>query len=154
MSFILSCSRRSVLLLPILSLVILLSPSAQSAGDLTQRPDRLPVLTLGKLTETELLDYFMAPTEYRLETGKSYRLKVQASGLKEYALQAPEFFSSIYIRKVEAGGVEIKGVGLSELEFEEEGEAEIFFVPIRSGEFSFYIKGHEKRGMTGVFIVE
>ncbi|WP_409525511.1 copper-binding protein [Nitrincola sp. MINF-07-Sa-05] len=154
MSFPSSCSGKAALSLSVLTLSIMLSAPAQSAGDLTQRPDRLPELTLGKLTETELLDYFMEPTEYRLETGKSYRLKVQASGLKEYALQAPGFFSSIYIRKVEAGGVEIKGLGLSELEFEEAGEAEIFFVPIRSGEFPFYVKGHEERGMTGMFIVE
>lgn len=154
MPYVLSFSGKSVLCLSVFILSMLLSASAQSAGDLTQRPDRLPVLSLGKLTDTEILDYFMEPTEYRLVTGQSYRLKIQASGLKEYALQAPAFFSSIYIRKVEAGGVEIKGMGLSELEFEEEGEAEIFFVPVRNGEFPFYVKGHEERGMTGVFIVE
>lgn len=125
-----------------------------SAGDLTQRPERLDPLMLGKLTDSEILDYYMEPKEYNFETGKSYRLKIQASGLKEYAFRAPGFFEAIYIRKVEAGGVEIKGLGLNELEFEDVGEAEIFFVPVRAGEFPFYIKGHEERGMTGVFIVE
>ncbi|GAB2586424.1 cupredoxin domain-containing protein [Nitrincola alkalisediminis] len=136
------------------AIAISVSGMAWSAGDLTQRPERLEPIQLGKLTDTELLDYFMEPKEYTFETGKSYRLKIQASGLKEYAFQAPKFFESIYIRKVEAGGVEIKGVGLTELEFEDKGEAEIFFVPIRPGEFPFYIKGHEERGMTGVFKVE
>lgn len=138
----------------ILGLALSFSGVVFAAGDLTQRPERLPALTLGKLTDAELLDYFMEPKEYRLETGKSYRLKIQASGLKEYALRAPAFFENIYIRKVEAGGVEIKGVGLNELEFEAKGEAEIFFVPIRPGKFPFFIKGHESRGMEGHIIVE
>lgn len=133
---------------------ILSSSLAWSAGDLTQRPERIQPLELGKLTDAELLDYHMEPKEYTFETGKSYRLKIQASGLKEYAFRAPSFFEAIYIRKVEAGGVEIKGVGLNELEFEDAGEAEIFFVPVRAGEFPFFIKGHEERGMTGVFKVE
>ncbi|EXJ10861.1 copper-binding protein [Nitrincola nitratireducens] len=101
------------------AIAISVSGMAWSAGDLTQRPERLEPIQLGKLTDTELLDYFMEPKEYTFETGKSYRLKIQASGLKEYAFQAPKFFESIYIRKVEAGGVEIKGVGLTELEFED-----------------------------------
>jgi uncharacterized cupredoxin-like copper-binding protein len=134
--------------------LLLSSGMVWSAGDLTQRPERLQPLELGKLTDTELLDYHMEPKEYTFETGQSYRLKIQASGLKEYAFRAPGFFEAIYIRKIEAGGVEIKGVGLNELEFEDEGEAEIFFVPVRSGEFPYFIKGHEERGMTGVFKVE
>lgn len=134
--------------------LMLSSSLVWSAGDLTQRPERLQALELGKLTDTELLDYHMEPKEYTFETGQSYRLKIQASGLKEYAFRAPGFFEAIYIRKIEAGGVEIKGVGLNELEFEDAGEAEIFFVPVRAGEFPFFIKGHEERGMTGVFKVE
>ncbi|KGK41619.1 hypothetical protein LH51_13450 [Nitrincola sp. A-D6] len=134
--------------------LLLSSSMVWSAGDLAQRPERLQPIELGKLTETELLDYYMQPKEYTFVTGQSYRLKIQASGLKEYAFRAPDFFESIYIRKIEAGGVEIKGVGLSELEFEDVGEAEIFFVPVRAGEFPFYVKGHEERGMAGVFKVE
>lgn len=136
------------------SVLLLSSSLVWSAGDLTQRPERLQPLELGKLTDTEILDYYMEPKEYTFETGQSYRLKIEASGLKEYAFRAPGFFEAIYIRKVEAGGVEIKGLGLNELEFEDAGEAEIFFVPVRTGEFPFFIKGHEERGMTGVFKVE
>lgn len=134
--------------------LLLSSQLVWSEGDLTQRPERLQPIVLGKLTDAELLDYHMEPKEYTFVTGQSYRLKIQASGLKEYAFRAPSFFEAIYIRKIEAGGVEIKGVGLNELEFEDVGEAEIFFVPVRVGEFPFYIKGHEDRGMTGVFKVE
>lgn len=121
-----------------------------AAGDLTRRTEKLPDLLLG----SEASDYNLSQSEYQLETGKAYQLKIIASGLKEYAFQAPEFATSIYLRKVEAGGVEIKAITLTELEFEEAGEAEIFFVPIKPGTFRFYAKGLEGKGMLGHFVVK
>ncbi|PSL10946.1 hypothetical protein CLV44_12426 [Marinobacterium halophilum] len=122
---------------------------AVAEGDLTTRPERLPDLVLG----SEVTDYAMSQTRYEMETGQSYRLKIISSGLKEYAMQAPEFFTSIYLRKVEAGDIEIKAVALTELEFEQEGETEIYFVPVKPGEFTFSMKGLEHKGMEGVFSV-
>lgn len=127
----------------------LTSLPASAEGDLTTRPERLPDLVLGN----EVTDYAMSQTRYELETGKAYRLKVISSGLKEYAMQAPEFFTSIYLRKVEAGDMEIKAMTLTELEFEQEGEAEIYFVPIKPGEYAFYMQGLQQKGMEGVFSV-
>lgn len=122
---------------------------AQAAGDLTRRTEALPDLVLG----SEENDYSLSRTEYQLETGKAYQLKVISTGRKEYAFQAPEFANSIFLRKVEAGGVEVKAVTLTELEFEDAGEAEIFFVPIKPGKYRFYAKGLEGKGMLGVFVV-
>lgn len=121
-----------------------------AAGDLTRRTEKLPDLVMG----SEESDYSMTHKEYQLETGKAYQLKVISNGQKEYAFQTPEFATSIYLRKVEAGGVEIKAVTLTELEFEEAGQAEIFFVPIKPGKFRFYAKGLEGKGMEGWFIVK
>lgn len=123
--------------------------TSHAAGDLTTRPESLPDLVLG----SEVTDYAMSANRYELETGQAYRLKVISSGLKEYAMQAPEFFSSIYLRKIEAGDMEIKASTLVELEFEQEGEAEIYFVPIKPGDYRFYMKGLESKGMEGVFSV-
>jgi hypothetical protein len=121
-----------------------------AAGDLTRRTEKLPDLLLG----SEASDYSLSQNEYRLETGKAYQLKIISSGQKEYAIQAPEFATSIYLRKVEAGGVEIKAMTLIELEFEDAGEAEIFFVPIKPGKYRFYAKGLEGKGMAGYFVVK
>ena len=121
-----------------------------AAGDLTRLTTALPELRLGD----DESDYSMSQQEYMLETGKAYQLKIIASGQKEYAFQAPEFATSIFLRKVEAGGVEIKAVTLTELEFEDAGEAEIFFVPIKPGKFRFYAKGLEGKGMLGHFVVK
>ena len=119
-------------------------------GDLTRKPERLPDLVMGN----DESDYSLSQKEYELETGKAYRLELIASGLKPYAFHAPEFFASIYLRKVEAGGMEIKAVSLTELEFEDEGTAEIFFVPIKPGNFEFYIAGLRHKGMEGMFVVK
>ena len=139
------------LLLPILLIASLIGfDNIYAAGDLTRRTLALPDLRLGN----EKSDYGMSQLEYQLETGRAYQLKIIASGQKEYAFQAPEFATSIYLRKVEAGGVEIKAVTLTELEFEDAGEAEIFFVPIKPGKYRFYAKGLEGKGMLGYFVVK
>jgi len=133
-----------------LTLATTVSGTAVAEGDLTRRPAALPDLVMGN----EESDYSMSQKEYSLETGKSYKLKIVSSGQKEYALQAPEFFASIFLRKVEAGDMEIKAVSLTELEFEQEGEAEIYFVPVKPGAFEFAIDGLEGKGMVGVFNVK
>ena len=139
------------LLLPLLLTVSLIGfDNLHAEGDLTRRTVSLPDLRLGN----EDSDYAMSQLEYQLETGKAYQLKIIASGQKEYAFQAPEFATAIFLRKVEAGGVEIKAVTLTELEFEDAGEAEIFFVPIKPGKFRFYAKGLEGKGMLGHFLVK
>lgn len=140
---------RTLALPAVLILSMLGFDGASAAGDLTRRPVALPDLVMG----SEESDYSLSQTEYRLETGKAYQLKIISTGRKEYAFQAPEFATSIYLRKVEAGGVEIKAVTLTELEFEDAGEAEIYFVPVKPGKYRFYNKGLEGKGMHGSFVV-
>jgi uncharacterized cupredoxin-like copper-binding protein len=96
----------------------------------------------------------MMPMEYRLKVGQGYRWKIRASDLTEYAFVAPEFIRNIWIRKVEVGEVEIKAVTLDELEFENGGEAELFFVAIRPGTYEFGSRGLMDRGVVGKIIVE
>ena len=45
-------------------------------------------------------------------------MKIHATAGAEYAFIAPAFFRNIWIRKVEAGDVEIKSATLDEIEFE------------------------------------
>jgi len=95
----------------------------------------------------------MAPMEYRLKVGQGYRWKIKASDLTEYAFVAPAFIRNIWIRKVEVGEVEIKAVTIDELEFENGGEAELFFVAIRPGTYEFGAKGLMERGVVGKIFV-
>ncbi|MBS9478037.1 copper-binding protein [Ancylobacter radicis] len=133
-----------------LAATLALTGAAYAKGDLTLKPVELPELTVG----TGNAGFGVSQTTYELETGKAYTLTVKSTGKKECAWQAPGLFQSIYLRKVEAGGMEIKAMTLTELEFEEEGEAEMFFVPIKPGTFAWFCKGMEERGMKGEFIVK
>ncbi len=111
---------------------------------------RLEPLVLG--SETDSAD--MAPKEYRLKSGQGYRWKITAGDQAEYAFVAPAFFRNIWIRKVEAGDVEIKAATLDEIEFEKGGEAELFFVAIRPGTYEFGSRGLMERGVAGKIVVE
>ena len=118
-------------------------------GDLALRSKKI-VLQLG----SEKSDYDMSTKEIKLETGKAYRLEISSLGFKEYEFEAEEFFENIWIRKIEVEGVEIKVPSIKEIEFDREGEIEINFVPIRTGEFDFEIEGLTNKGMEGKFIIE
>ena len=136
-------------LLPALALVS--APTLATAeGDLALRPERLPDMVLG-LGEA---GYGVSQKDYALVTGKAYRLKIKSTGEKECAWQAPQFANFIWLRKVEVNKVEIKASHVYEIEMEREGEAEIFFVPIRPGEYAWGCQGLEGKGMAGQFIVK
>lgn len=112
--------------------------------------ERLEPLVLG----SEDNDFHMEPKEYTLTVGQGYRWVIRAESDFEYGLVAPQFFRNIWIRKVEVGDIEIKTATLDELEFEDEGEAELFFVAIRPGTYEFGVRGMEERGMVGTIVVE
>ena len=67
---------------------------------------------------------------------------------------APDLFRSSWVYQVVINGIEIHNVAAPEIEFDKDGTAIIYFVPIRTGRFRFWIKGQEPRGMIGEFIVE
>jgi hypothetical protein len=115
---------------------------SHAEGYLAVKPIELETLVLG----TDSIGYNVSVKEYNLETGQAYSLVIKSLGYKEYAVVAPEFFDFIWLRKIEAGGIEIKANSIYELEFEDEGEAEIFFVPIRPGTYELYARGLQEKG--------
>jgi uncharacterized cupredoxin-like copper-binding protein len=126
------------------------APGAAAKGDLATGTVILPPLVLGSKES----DYAMSVKRYELETGKAYRLKIEGGGFKQYHLVAPEFFRNIWVRKIEAGDVTVDAPVIDGLEFEEEGDAELSFVPIRPGTYEFKIEGLEQKGMVGQFVVK
>jgi uncharacterized cupredoxin-like copper-binding protein len=123
---------------------------ARAEGYLALKPEKLPELVIG----TGESGYGVSQKDYALVTGKAYRLKLKSTGQKECAWQAPEFANYIWLRKVEVNNVEIKASHVYEIEMEREGEAEIFFVPIRPGEYTWMCRGLEGKGMGGKFVVK
>jgi len=132
------------------AVVMVAAAPALSAGYLATKPTKLEKLVIG----TDESGYGLSVTEYQMETGKAYSLEIESTGRKEYAFEAPKFFNFVWLRKIEAGDMEIKASNLYELEFEEEAECEIFFVPIKPGTYEFRIRGLEEKGMVGKFVVK
>jgi hypothetical protein len=138
------------LLCMIIAAAVVLPGLAAAEGYLALKPEKLPDLVLG-LGET---GYGVSQKDYALTTGKAYRLKLKSTGQKECAWAAPEFANYVWLRKVEVGHVEIKASHVYEIEMEREGEAELFFVPIRPGDYAWGCKGLEGKGLSGKFIVK
>lgn len=121
--------------------------SAQAEGNLASRADRLETLVLGA-------DLSFSVTEYQLETGQYYRWRIQSDGGEEFAVRAPELFRNSWIDQVIINDIEVTPMGgIYSVEFDDEGYADIWFVPVRPGNFDFFVAGFESRGMAGVFVV-
>lgn len=143
--------RKTILAGAVLALATAASASpAFAAGDLAIRGTKLPDLVVG----TGEYGFGLSETSYELETGQLYQLTIRSTGFHEYAMVAPGLFQNVWWRKVEAGGMEIKAPAFYEFEFEEEGECELFFVPVRTGEFKLWARGLEERGVVVDVIVK
>lgn len=135
----------------VLSMSLIAAPTlALAEGDLAVKPEKLPDLVLG-LGDT---GFGVSQKDFALTTGRAYRLKIKSTGAKECAWQAPQFVNFIWLRKIEVNKVEIKASHVYEIEMEREGEAEVFFVPIRPGEYAWGCRGLESKGMAGTFVVK
>jgi hypothetical protein len=125
-----------------------LVPFAVSAeGNLAALPTDLELAIDGRnLTFSE--------TEYHLETGKYYRWEITSDGYESVTLRAPELFRNSWIGQVVIDDTEVQvGNGLYGIGFDDEGDAVIFFVPIRPGNYEFFVPGFEERGLRGTFVV-
>lgn len=131
-----------------LAFVLALSFAASAKDNLASDPVNLPDLELHE-------DLTLSQSEYKVETGKSYRLVIKSEGGESFSFRAPDFFQQVWINGVAVMGLTIKTTTLTELEFDDDGgEAEILFVPIRPGKFEFWVEGYQDRGLAGDFIVE
>jgi uncharacterized cupredoxin-like copper-binding protein len=124
--------------------------SAHAEGYIAGKAEKLPDLVIG-LGDA---GFGKEGGDYSIVTGKGYSLKIKSTGKHECAIVAPQFFNNIYIRKVEINKVEIKLHGLYEIEMEEEGEAELYFVAIRPGEYTWACRNLEEKGLTGKFSIK
>ncbi|APE31130.1 hypothetical protein BOX17_09290 [Halomonas aestuarii] len=128
-------------------LLVSLATTASAEGDPTRRADRLEPLVLDAVSGFSV-------TRYEVETGVYYRWRIASDGLEEYKLLAPELFKESWIDQVVIEEKEVKPFGLHAVEFDDEGEIDIWFIPQRPGEYSYYVEGLETQGFSGVFVVK
>ena len=87
--------------------------------------------------------------ELILEAGQFYRLKMTSDGRDEYLVQSPDgFFRSLFIDQVVVNDLEVKTTTMWGLEYDDDGTIEVYFVPVRVGNFSIGIRGLELDGFT------
>jgi hypothetical protein len=120
---------------------------AAAEGDPTRRAERL------ELTEIDAASGFSI-REYDLETGVYYRWRIVGDGLEEYEVAADDLFDNSWIEKVSVEDVAMAAAGLGEIQLGGEAEVDVWFVPIRPGDYAFGVKGREgDDGFAGVMHV-
>lgn len=96
----------------------------------------------------------LAKAPYELEAGKYYRIAIQADGSAELAIAGPQFFRNVWVNEVVINDIEIRPLGVDSIEFDDEGEARISFVPVQPGTFELRIVGTTSDAQRAVFNVK
>ena len=132
------------------ALIATVTPLWEAAGEgnLARRADRLEVLRIDAAKG-------FSKTSYRLETGKYYRWRIVSDGRDEYKFLFPELSRNAWIDQVVIEDKEVKPFGgVYALEFDAEGEIDVYFVPIRPGTYEYYVQNYRESGMLGTVHVK
>ena len=117
-----------------------------AAGLFSGGAKALEPLTLSVITP-------LAKAPYELESGKYYKIDIVCDGSGELALGGAEFFRNIWIDEIIINDIEIRPLGLSSLEFDDEGTATIKFIAIRPGNFVVRIPGTSGESQRALFTI-
>lgn len=96
----------------------------------------------------------LAKAPYELEAGKYYRIEITADGTDEIAIEGPDFFRNVWVNEVVINDIEVRPLGVSSLEFDDEGTATISFVTIQPGRFTLRIPGTTGETQQAIFNVK
>lgn len=120
---------------------------ASAEGNLASNATRLDDMMIDSATLS------LSVNQFELETGKYYRWRIVHDGGEEFQIVAPDLFRNSWVNQVVINDLEVKPLGLHSVEFDDEGELDIWFVPIRPGNYDFWVPGYENRGLAGTFVV-
>lgn len=121
--------------------------AAGAAGLMTGGAEELKPLNLSVMTP-------LSDTPYELESGKYYKIDIICDGSGELALSGPEFFRNIWINEIVINDIEIRPLGLSSMEFDDEGVATISFIAIRPGSYTVRIPGTTGESQQAQFVIK
>ncbi len=126
---------------------IFFATSVLAEGNLATDATRLPDMAIDSAELT------LSVSEFELETGKYYRWRIVHDGGEEFQILAPDLFRNSWINQVVIEDLEVQPFGIYAIEFDDEGTIDVWFVPIRPGNYDFWIAGYENRGLAGTFVV-
>ena len=137
-----------VAIISIFCVTVLLIHEASGKGNLARRAERLDELKINA-------EKGFSIKKYLLETGKYYRWRIISDGRDEYSFVFPKLSRNVWIGQVVIEKKEVKPFGgIYSLEFDEEGEIDVYFLPIRPGKYDFYVENYRESGMLGQIIVK
>ena len=85
----------------------------------------------------------LEPAELTLKSGTYYEWDITSDGSQELAVAGAEFLRAIWIDEIVINGIEIRPMGVDNIEFDEEGTVEISFVAIKPGTYGFGVPGRD-----------
>jgi len=139
---------KGVAIILIFCVTVLLIHEASGKGNLARRAERLEELKINA-------EKGFSIKKYLLETGKYYRWRIISDGRDEYSFVFPKLSRNVWIGQVVIEKKEVKPFGgIYSLEFDEEGEIDVYFLPIRPGKYDFYVENYRESGMLGQIIVK
>ena len=131
----------------LIGLLLLVPMLGFAEGNPVKRAQRLEPLVIDAVNGFSI-------KQYTLESTVFYKWTIQSDGRDEYKLMAPELFENSWIEQVSIEDKEVKPYGLRAVEFDDEGEIDIYFLPVRPGTYSFYIEHLRTQGFEGEIIVK
>ena len=128
--------------------IALVSGSAEGAGNMLTRATDLHLKIDGRMVFSQY--------EFTLETGKYYRWFFTAdnTGEEDITFMAPELWKNSYIAEFKIGPHDVHTQMINDFDIDKEGEIKVFFIPIQTGVFKFWVKQWENRGLIGTVTVK
>lgn len=142
--------KKSILVIGVAALTCLHVQTAYAKGNLIARCKALPEQILG----IDDAGFEVKESEYHIETGQCYKLPITSSGKHEYILEGSEFFSHIYIRKLEVGNMELGINSLRSIDFDDAVSSELYFLVVKPGKFEIVDRVLGDKGTRFMFVVE
>lgn len=96
----------------------------------------------------------LADKPYNLVAGKYYKLVLKSDGSREVPIVGSEFFRNIWVNQVSINDIEVRPLGIDSFEFDDEGEIELTFVPIKPGTYTLGLPSAKSDRERATFIVE
>ncbi|WP_122893499.1 cupredoxin domain-containing protein [Arcobacter peruensis] len=96
----------------------------------------------------------LATEPYKLEAGKYYKLVLKSDGSREVPIVGAEFFRNIWVNQVSINDIEVRPLGIDSFEFDDEGEIELTFIPIKPGTFTLGLPTAKSDRERAIIIVE
>ena len=144
------CHMKSLVIgiVSIFCVTVLLIHEATAEGNLARRAERLEALKINAAKGFSI-------KKYLLETGKYYRWRIISDGRDEYSFVFPKLSRNVWIGQVVIEDKEVKPFGgIYSLEFDDEGEIDVYFLPIRPGKYEYYVENYRESGMLGEVVVK